>query len=447
MKNLLLKYILKILGKDIFKEFEELKKLESNSLEDNLKIQEKKLKNILIYAWNYVPYYKKILTESKVVIDGQVNLNNFENIPILTKEIIRNNFKDLTSKDLNYEKRKPYINTSGGSTGEPVKFIQDKETWTKGMADKWLYYSFISDKFPCKLLKLWGSERDILKGGYGLQGNFKNWLYSRKFLNSFKMSPKDMGNYVKEINSYKPVIIEAYVQSIYELAKYIKDNKLNMYSPKGIITSAGTLYSEMKTLIEEVFNCKVYNRYGSREVGDIACSCEKDEGLHLNIFAHYFEILNNKNKSCKPDEYGKVYITTFDNYSMPLIRYDIGDMALSSKKQTCSCGRGIPLFEKINGRVNSILMTEKGAVDSTALTTSFYYLDSIKKYQLIQKTKKTFILRVELENKKKWEFDKKIVIVKMHQIFGDRIDIKFIIETKIDSLDNGKFQYIISELK
>jgi phenylacetate-CoA ligase len=351
MKNTLLKYGLKLSGKDIFNKYDELKKLEFNLLENNIQIQEKKLKDILLHSWKFVPYYTKILTEKKVVIKGKVNLNNFNKIPILKKEIIRNNFEELKSKDPKYYSRKPYLNTSGGSTGEPVLFIQDKNTWTKGMAEKWIYYSFISKKFPCKLLKLWGSERDILKGGYGLKGNFKNWVYNRKFLNSFKMSQEDMNYYVKEINKYKPLIIEAYVQSIYELSKFIKDNNLKIYSPKGIITSAGTLYPDMEKLIKEVFNCPVLNRYGSREVGDIACSCKRDEGLHLNIFTHYLEILNDKLKPCKPGEFGKVYVTTLDNYSMPLIRYDIGDIAIPSKKQKCSCGRGMPLIESVKGRM------------------------------------------------------------------------------------------------
>ena len=174
------------------------------------------------------------------------------------------------------------------------------------------------------------------------------------------MSEGDMKNYVKIINKEKPKIIEAYVQSIYEFARFIRNNDLEVFSPRGIITSAGTLYPEMKELIEEVFHTKVYNRYGSREVGDMACSCEKDEGLHLNIFNQYVEILNDKLELCKPGEIGKVYVTTLNNYSMPLIRYDIGDMAIPAKNEQCSCGRGLPLIEKVVGRTGSMIKTKKG---------------------------------------------------------------------------------------
>lgn len=254
MKNLLLNLSLKFFGKDIFTEYFKLKNLEFNSLEENLKLQRDKLKSILLYSWKNVPYYNKVLEEADVVIGGKVYLENFNKIPILTKKIIKNNFDVLKSKDPDYFKRKPYLNTSGGSTGEPVKFIQDKTVWTKSMAAAWLENSFVGD-FPVRHIKLWGSERDIIKGGVGIIAIFKNWIYNRKFLNSFKMSEKDMFNFVKMINNYRPYFIETYIQSIFELSKFIRGNNLKIFSPNGIIVSAGTLYPDMKRLIEEVFNC------------------------------------------------------------------------------------------------------------------------------------------------------------------------------------------------
>ena len=331
-----------------------MKKYEFKSLKENKELEEEKLRNILLYAYNNVPYYNKILSKTKITNNNQVDLNKFNKIPILTKEILRNEFYNLKSKNF---KGKFKENTSGGSTGEPAIFLQDSSYSEAGKAAKDFFYEWAGRQSEDKLIKLWGSERDILKGNQGFQGVINRHLLNIHLLNSFKMSEKDMDNYVKKINKFKPKVIEAYVQSIYELANFIKKNQLNVYSPKGIITSAGTLYPEIKKTIEEVFKCKVYNRYGSREVGDIACSCEKDEGLHLNVFTNYVEILNDKLNPCKPGEIGKVYVTTLNNYVMPLIRYDIGDMAVPSKNEQCSCGRGLPLISNVEGRENSIIRT------------------------------------------------------------------------------------------
>lgn len=443
MRNIILKYILKIIGKDIFKEYEKIKKLEYNSIDKNLKIQEKKLKKLLLYAYKNVPYYTKVLKETKVIENEKVNLENFIQIPILTKDIIRKEGENLYSK----EKRKGiYENRSGGSTGEPIGFLQDNDTWYKHMATKWFYYSFITDTIPCKIIKLWGSERDVLKGGYGIKGNIKNWLYSRKILNSFKMSEKDMIKYTQEINNYRPEIIEAYVQSIYELTNFIEKNDIKIYSPKGIITSAGTLYPEIQKKIEKVFQCKVYNRYGSREVGDIANSCEKNEGLHLSIWQNYVEILNDNLQKCKQGEIEKIYITNLNNYTMPLIRYDIGDVGVLSKNNLCSCKRGLPLIQEIKGRDNCLFKTK----DGRKIDGIFFYIYKsviwVKKYQIIQKDYNLIEIKLVKNKKPKQEYID-ITEKRFKKIMGKDCKIIWKFVKDIKPLYNGKFIYIKSEIK
>jgi len=260
------------------------------------------------------------------------------------------------------------------------------------------------------------------------------------------MAESQMYNYVEKINKFKPVIIEAYVQSIFELSRFIKEKKLTVYSPQGIVTSAGTLYPEMKKEIEEVFQTKVYNRYGSREVGDIACSCDRDEGLHLNVFQHYVEILNDKLEPCDAGEIGKVYVTRLDNFSMPLIRYDIGDLAAVARDKKCTCGRGLPLIKNILGRNNSIIRTKNGAIDSVALSTSLYAYKSIQKYQFVQKRINYFVIKVIINNQNIWEKEKIKMENKLKKILGEDAVVDIEVLKYINPLSSGKYQYIISEI-
>ena len=130
-------------------------------------------------------------------------------------------------------------------------------------------------------MRLWGSERDLLANREKTQVNLKNWLYNRKEFNVFKMSQSRLSKLSHDWNKYKPKWVESYVQPMYEFALYIEKNNIRMHSPRGILTSAGTLFPHYRKKIEEVFNCLVFNRYGSREVGDMACSC----GLGINDLA------------------------------------------------------------------------------------------------------------------------------------------------------------------
>lgn len=259
--------ILYVTGSKIPKNLEEIRSVFKYSEKDKKKYQDEKLKKLILYAWENVPYYKKVLEKSKVMVNGEVDLKNFEKIPFLTKKIMREEGKKLHS----LEKRKGiYENTSGGSTGEPARFIQDKYYSDWNNTGKIYYKERAGQNIGEKELRFWGSERDLLEGKEKLSVRLRNWLYNRKEFNTFKMSEKEMIRYVKKWNEYNLSWVECYVQSIYEFAKFIEKNNLKINSPKnGILTSAGTLYPEMKETIERVFRCKVYNRYGSREVGEM----------------------------------------------------------------------------------------------------------------------------------------------------------------------------------
>ena len=98
-------------------------------------------------------------------------MKKWNKIPILTKDILKENFEALQSKR---NTRKPYVNTSGGSTGEPTKFMQDADYWEKNVANKILFCLKNGKDIGEKETKLWGSERDFVKGTMGIAPKIKN---------------------------------------------------------------------------------------------------------------------------------------------------------------------------------------------------------------------------------------------------------------------------------
>jgi len=268
-----------------------LKKNQWNSLEENLKIQKKLLYDILIFSFNNIPYYKNLNVDFGSFKEDTI-FENIKSVPFLTKKELREDFDNLYI--INPKLKRIYPNTSGGSTGEPTKFMQDNYYHDWSAATKIFYNEWAGRKIGEPLIKLWGSERDILGQTESASHRLANWVRNLKLLNSFRMTQEEMEKYVEEINLYKPKMILAYVQSIYELAKFARENNLKLNSPNSIMASAGVLYPKYKELIQNVFQCPVFNRYGSREVGDMACDCDRHEGLHLNVFTHYIEIIDKK---------------------------------------------------------------------------------------------------------------------------------------------------------
>ena len=101
-----------------------------------------------------------------------------------------------------------------------------------------------------KKVLLWGNSQDLFEGSDGVINKIKNWFTNKIFLNSFKMTEKDMNSYIRTINDYKPKFIRGYAGSLYELAKFSEKNNLPLHTPQILVASAETLTSEMRTKIK-----------------------------------------------------------------------------------------------------------------------------------------------------------------------------------------------------
>ncbi len=419
--------------------YKKIRSQQWDGAEANIRIQKKQLYTLLQYALTHIPYYHDVAKKNRIVINEATVFDDIRRFPILTKKIIRENFERLQNPRIPSQK-----NTSGGSTGDQAVFMQTREMHDWDAAATSLFNAWAGRSEGEKLVKLWGSERDILQGGQGMKGLMVKTFMNEYLLNTFRLSDHDMVNYVRYINRAKPAIITAYVQSAYELSRFLERTNTEIYSPKGMIVSAGTLFPAFRESITKAFQCPVYNRYGSREVGAIACECDRHEGLHLNIFNHYLEILDNQQQPVQSEGgLGSLYITHLHNYAMPLIRYDIGDIG-EHTNTTCSCGRGVPLMKHVQGRAGSILRTKDAVIDSTALTTSFYYFSSVKQYQVVQRGEK-FTIRVVISNPTQWERDKVALAKKLHAILGSDTQIDFAVVDYIAPTKSGKFLFIINE--
>lgn len=413
-------------------------------------LQQENLKRLLTHAYHHVPYYRKILVSSGVINDANaINLKNFSQIPLLDKSIIRKHYEELKSDNLS--NRKWYENTSGGSTGEPARFIQDKDYQEMSFAIKFLFDQWSGFSIGERKILLWGSERDLLIGRETLRVRLRRWLSNEIWLNTFKMSDEQMLVYVKHINSFKPVQILAYAESIYELSHFIERKKLKVYSPKAIMTSAGTLYEYMREKIQRVFNAPIFNRYGSREVGDIACECDNNRGLHVSAPTHFLEIIRSDGTYTKPGEVGEIVITLLTNYAMPLIRYRIGDMGMWADAP-CTCGRVWPLLVEITGRTTDNFVTRGGAVIYGGFFRYLlFYQDWIKKYQIIQEDYNNININVVLSNNsdslRSYEDKVNEIKKKINYVMGKDCNIKFNSVKNLEPTPSGKYRYIISKIK
>lgn len=314
-----------------------------------LTLQRERLGRVLAHAYNNTHYYNEILGDAGVVNTyGKVNLNKFQHVPFLTKNTMRNRFDDLISFDLG--SRKWRHNTSGGSTGEPIKIVLDREYdyWNRAM--KLLHNSWTGFVPGSGEARLWTSRRDAQDGQETISTYVSRWLNSELWLNASRMTPEQMREYVEQINTMKPAQIQALAETIYDLSCLMEREGLTICPPRAIISSSGALHPHMRETVERVFKAPVFDRYGSRETGNIAFECREHDGLHVSAPTHYVEILRGDGTRAEPGEAGEIVVTALTNYAMPIIRYRLEDMGAWADHE-CTCGRSWPRIENIAGRV------------------------------------------------------------------------------------------------
>ena len=213
---------------------------------------------------------------------------DFNQLPVLTKTSIRNNFEDLIAT--NYSKNDLLPNATGGSTGEPLSYYQDEQYNLWADAARMRGWYEMAGCQPCdRCAVLWGAMHDV-------KTDFSMWERIRDFvrhgeinLNSFNLSDKRKLSFLKWCRTLRPKLLRGYFTAIREFAHFIDQEKLSFPPLVGIILCAETVDKDSQAYIEKVFCATSYNMYGGREVSLIAMECAAKNGLHEISENNYVE--------------------------------------------------------------------------------------------------------------------------------------------------------------
>src|SRR4051794_38350474 len=248
---------LRLINPVTFSELAVLRKIEFAGAEAVRKLHEQRLTALLRHAWQTTDYYRQVLPKAGVVQgNGAVDLSRFADIPFLTKDIIRDEFDRLTSRALP-RGRRIYLNSSGGSTGQPVRFFQDSSYWDANIATRLFHFEFFGKRLGDRELKIWGSEYDLIKGRESLVSRAKNWLYNRQSEQCFSLPEVRVREIIKRINRFKPKSIWAYRDGIDIVAQYVNRHGLEMHRPAAIFCGGGTIYPHIVDSVGQAFHAPV----------------------------------------------------------------------------------------------------------------------------------------------------------------------------------------------
>jgi phenylacetate-CoA ligase len=408
--------------------------------------QREQLGRVLGHAKRSVPYYREHLS-TVALPGGTAELSVLDGLPVLTKELVREEFERL---QIEGAKRKTQEISTSGSTGKPLHISVDNEAFGRYFAAKFRALRWYGVNFADRQLRVWGL---MMAKDKRLYWKARDVLQNRLRLPSFDLSDETLERFWPRLRSFRPIYINGYTSAVQRLADFIEKTGKDGRSlgVKVVLPTAEMLYDWQREQMERVFGCPVMNEYGGSEVQAIAyqCSAGTMHPTHENMIV---EVLDESGRPVPDGQEGLLTVTSLAATGMPMIRYQNGDLVAKRSGFRCACGRhpGLPVLERIVGRSTDVLLRADGQV--THWTTMYYAI------------KDAFVpgMVIEHQARQKAVDHLEILVVKgpiysdaamerflgrMREVLGEKMRMDVVFVDEIPREKSGKRRYFVSELR
>lgn len=403
------------------------------------KYQFGKIKEILVHAYRNVPYYRKLFNDLRIEPVDIRTFDDFANLPILTKDIIKSNHQLLQAQ--NFSPDQFIANSTGGSTGEPLHFFQDRtyELWANAARYRG-WYNIAECEVGDTCAVLWGAMHEVKE-------DFSQWerlrdyvLHGEVWLNAFNLSDERKEYFLKLCTLTKPKLLRGYVTAVDDFAHFLESTGKNIRGLQGVILCAETVDEHTQKYIEQVFGVPAFNTYGGRELSLIAMECSKHNGLHEISENNYVEFEDIDLTGY--DNAGNLIITNLNNYAMPFIRYRIGDIGVKTSTTSCGCGRGLPLIKTIIGRSTEVLTFCGGVKIAGEMFIHLMKDFPFREYQFVQTSEESVTLRVHRNDSLDENLKEKLRLT-YAKFLPDQVVLNIKQVDNFTKTPTGKFRFVL----
>lgn len=403
-------------------------------------LQWDRLRTLLHHAWNNVPYYRQVMEQAGVTPDELANNRSLGPLPTINRAAINNHREHLIAR--NISEKRHVTNSTGGSSGHPLRFLDDRAGLSETEAVAWRAQTWIGAPLGARHAYLWGSSLDV-SAYEGFLGVLRSLLWNRLTLPAWKLDPEIACDYLAQYQRFRPRVLVGYAGSLYHWARFLDFKPQTIPGMQGIVSTAETLPDDWRDIIEAMFGVPVYNRYGARDFKMIGQECPQREGLHIAAETSFVEIFDG-DRPAEPGQLGEIVVTRLTNWAMPFIRYRTGDLGVMSERR-CSCGRGLPLLDRVEGRIQDVIQTTSGRVITGPFFGRLRRFPEIVEFQVHQMAFDHLIIKMVTNPPGQLKSLEQIRADVHANISEDmRVDVEFVDEIPLTS--NGKRRFTISHL-
>lgn len=328
-------------------------------------LQWQKLERLLRHCHENVPFYRRIWREAGVDPTKFSAVRDLENLPTVDKSALmagqrRNEF--LLDGRPGLEK----VHTSG-TTGPRLHVYLTLADFQKKYANHLRQVCTSGWRLGVKSATLYYSGHPQFEGRYSGRDETDSFVAFRRLAlfaahRRLSLVPYHDGvadldalcrDWYQRLSRYRPYLFETMEFNLPVLMDHIQRNHLPQLRIP-VIYLLGTLSASQRERYRVFFGADVYNRYSPHEMEGVAFACSLHEGLHVASESYCVEFLDDAKRPVEPGELGHITVTDLDNFTMPLIRYQVGDVGYGIAAP-CACGRGLPRMGDIAGRARDVL--------------------------------------------------------------------------------------------
>jgi phenylacetate-CoA ligase len=344
--------------------------------------QEERLAYVLHRAATQVPYYRH-QWETRRRLGYRASWERLENWPILSKEILRANAQAFIADDC--KPRRMFRERTSGTTGKPL------DLWRRSETVETLYA--ISELRERRWYGVSVRDRWAMLGGQLVVPADNNrppfWVWNsalnQLYMSTFHLSPRFIPWYLDALEQYQIKYLWGYPSSLLVLAQETIDLGRAPLQMAVAIANAEPVTEHQRQTISQAFGCPVRETYGMAEMVAAGSECQAGR-LHQWPELGVTEIMMDAaDAPVAPGQSGRLIGTSLLNSEMPLIRYEIGDRASANiAEEPCACGRTLPALQRIEGRLNDLIVTPDGR--SVYWLNPVFYGVPVRESQIIQET-------------------------------------------------------------
>ncbi len=406
-------------------------------------LQWSRLRALLHHAYKHSPFYGERFRQAGLHPADLRCPEDLRLLPPLEKAELQRHREELVAT--NQDRGRLVLNHTGGSTGTPVSFYLTQDRLQSRAAATLRHNRWAGWEVGDKVAVLWGAPRDRPPRSW-LTWLRELLLDRQLFLDTGHLTEERLREFHRRLLGFRPGVMLAYARSAVLLARFLQAHDLPPVRPRALVTSAEVLTAAERALLEQVFGCPVFNRYGSREFSVIASECPAHEGLHVMAEGLYLEIVNG-DRPAQPGELGAVLVTDLLNYAMPLLRYRIGDVA-SWLPGRCPCGRGLPRLGEVAGRVTDFLVGADGRAVSGAFLTIGVVAQrtSLGQVQIVQERAGAVTYRIKPGPGFSLESDLHYLEDATRKYLGEGTRVEWELVDEIPAQSSGKYQFSSSRV-